>query len=72
MSRVEHIRELAAASGCSFSLCASAIGYAQNHDGCTPMGYLKAKCIAVATPTMSFEERVRHFSGGEDADVSNA
>lgn len=68
MSRIERIRELAAATGCPFSLCASAISYAKNHEGCTPMGFLKAKGIAVATPNMTFEERVRMFSRGESAD----
>ena len=71
MSRVEHIRELAAISGCPVTMCASALAYARSHEGCTPMGFLKAKGIAVATPNMTFEERVRMFSRGESADESN-
>lgn len=35
------------------------------------MGLLKAKGIAVATPNMTFEERVRMFSRGESANESN-
>lgn len=49
-------------TGMSFTLCKRAILYAENHKGCTALGYLKARSIAITTPNMTFEERVRKFS----------
>ena len=46
----------------SLILCKRAILYAKNHKRCTALGYLKARSIAIATPNMTFEERVRKFS----------
>lgn len=62
MSLYNYVRELAARTGCSLNLCNTAVLYAKDHDGCTAIGFLKAKCIAVATPNKTFEERVRYFS----------
>lgn len=56
------LKELLAYSGCSRKDCLAAIEYAAEHPGCTPLGYLKAKGIAVCTRGMTFEERVRKFS----------
>lgn len=49
-------------TGMSLILCKRAILYAENHKECTALGYLKARSIAIATPNMTFEERVRRFS----------
>lgn len=62
--------ELRKKTGCGLMDCKDAIKYAENHDGCTPLGYLKAKGIAVITRDMQaaatraaqFEARVRYFS----------
>ncbi len=59
---LEQILDLRNQTGCSLMACKKAINYAADHDCCTPLGYLKAKGIAVATRNMTFEERVRHFS----------
>jgi len=47
---------------CSLKKCKEAFDYAEKHEGCTPEGYLRAVHNAVATPGLSFEERVRRFS----------
>ena len=71
MSMHACVKELAAYTGCPMSLCNAAFLYARDHDDCTPIGFLKAKCNAVATPKMTFEERVRMFSRGEMRDATD-
>lgn len=62
MKTIEKIQILRNQTGMSLTLCKRAILYAKNHKGCTALGYLKARSIAIATPNMTFEERVRKFS----------
>ena len=62
MSLANDVNRLHNETGCGLLECRKAIEYAKSHDGCTPLGYLKAKGIAVATPRYTFEERVRWFS----------
>lgn len=59
---IEKVKILREKTGMSLTLCKRAILYAKNHKGCTALGYLKARSIAIATPNMTFEERVRKFS----------
>jgi len=59
---IEKVKALSNQTGVSLILCKRAILYAKNHKGCTALGYLKARSIAIATPNMTFEERVRRFS----------
>lgn len=58
--------ELRDKTGCSLDLCVQAVVYSKNHAGCTPLGYLKAKTLAVATLNVTFEQRVRMFSKEEE------
>ncbi len=55
-------------TGAGIQNCKRAIKYAKVHDGCTPLGYLKAITYAVATRGISFEERVRMFSDRGEAE----
>ena len=57
---VEDIKELREQTGCSLRDCKEAFEYAESHKGCTPLGYLKAKCFAVKIEP--FERKVRLFS----------
>lgn len=57
---IEDIKKLRENTGCSLKDCKEAFEYAESHDGCTPLGYLKAKCFAVRIEP--FEEKVRVFS----------
>ena len=50
-------------------VCKMAIAYATEHKGCTALGYLKAKGLAVSTPHMTFEQRVKMMS--EEEAMSN-
>jgi translation elongation factor EF-Ts len=59
---IEKIKLLKEKTGMSLTLCKRAILYTKNHKGCTALGYLKAHSIAIATPNMTFEEKVRKFS----------
>jgi hypothetical protein len=54
------INTLRKKTGCSSSDCAKAVKYDPD-DEKMQLAYLKAKTIAVATPGMTFDERVRHF-----------
>ena len=58
---IEKVKILREKTGMSLTLCKRAILYAENHKGCTALGYLKARSIAIATPNLTFEERVRKF-----------
>jgi len=62
MKTIEKIQTLRNQTGMSLILCKRAILYTKNHKRCTALGYLKARSIAIATPNMTFEERVRKFS----------
>ena len=56
----EQVKELREQTGCSLYMCKEAIIYAESHEGCTPLGYLKAKTLAVRIEP--FERKVRIFS----------
>ena len=56
------VKALRDKTGCSLASCKQAFDYAEVHKGCSPEGYLRAVHNAVATPNMSFEERVRRMS----------
>ena len=64
----ERVHALQKQSGCSIHSCREAIAYADAHEGCTAIGYLKAKVFAVNTKGMSLEERVRKFSETEEVE----
>ena len=57
--------ELKNISHCPLAMCKKALEYAQEHNGDDYMAiaYLKAKTLAVATPNLSFDERVLRFMG---------
>ena len=57
---IEDIKKLREQTGCSLKDCKEAFEYAESHEGCTPLGYLKAKMLAVKIE--SFGEKVRVFS----------
>ena len=56
---LEDIKDLRL-TGCSLQDAREAIKYAEEHEGCTPLGYLKAKYFAVKIEP--FERKVRLFS----------
>ena len=55
--------ELRNISHCPLAMCKKALEYTQEHNGDDYMAiaYLKAKTLAVATPRLSFDERVQRF-----------
>ena len=54
------VKQLSAETGMGMHNCARAYDYANgNHD--IAIAYLKAKTLAVATPGLSFDERVQRF-----------
>ena len=65
MTKVEQIKILRDTTGCSLYNCRCAVDFSSTHNDCTPVGYLKAITLAVATPTLTFEERVQKFSKGD-------
>ena len=58
----EQIKALRSKTGAGLRDCKKAVEYEKTHDGCTALGYLKAKALAVATPNSTWEERGRLFS----------
>lgn len=60
MTKKEDIKKLREQTGCSLRDCKEAFEYAESHKGCTPLGYLKAKTLAVRIEP--FEKKVRVFS----------
>lgn len=54
------IKDLRSETGCSLRDAREAIKYAEEHEGYTPLGYLKAKYFAVKIEP--FERKVRLFS----------
>lgn len=60
MPTIQEINKLRQATGCPMHMCYDAIEYAETHEGCTPIGYLKAMTFAVKIEP--FEEKVRRFS----------
>ncbi|MBO7715398.1 MAG: hypothetical protein J6S85_17680 [Methanobrevibacter sp.] len=60
MASVTEIKELRDKTGCSLKMCKEAFEYAETHEKCTALGYLKAKTYAVYFD--SFDRKVREFS----------
>lgn len=60
---IENIKKLREQTGCSLRDCKEAFEYAKSHEGCTPLGYLKAKTLAVNI--QPFERKVMAFSAME-------
>lgn len=57
MDEIQHLKEW---SGCSLANCKDAWLYSKgNYD--LAVAYLKAKGIAIATPGLTFDERVQRF-----------
>lgn len=61
---MKEVLELRENTGCSLQDCKKAIEYCEGRTDVTPIGYLKAKTLAVYTK-MSFDDRVKLFSRGE-------
>jgi len=61
----EKIKEVRLNTGCSIAIAKKAILYTETHNNCTAIGFVKAVSLAVATPSLSFEERVKMFSKKE-------
>lgn len=59
---IPNVKTLREKTGYSIADAVAALKYKETHKGCTAIGYLKAKSIAVVRKHESFEERVRHFS----------
>lgn len=59
-TRLEKAKALSAETGIGLRNCAKAYDYA-NGDHDIAIAYLKAKTLAVATPGLSFDERVQRF-----------
>ena len=59
------IKALRDETGAGLYECKCAIEYANTHKGCTAIGYLKARAIAVYTLNRTFEDRVRIFSNNK-------
>ena len=57
---IADIKKLREQTGCSLKDCKEAFEYAESHEGCTPLGYLKAKTLAVNI--QPFEKKVMAFS----------
>ena len=66
INNLQEVLFLREKTGAGIQSCKRAIEYAKTHDKCTSFGYLKAITYAVATKGVSFEERVRMFSDGDD------
>lgn len=56
----QKVKELSVETGMGMHNCARAYDYA-NGDHDLAIAYLKAKTLAVATPGLSFDERVQRF-----------
>lgn len=61
-NEVKRVMDLRNETGAGLLECRKAIEFEKEHKGCTAIGFLKATSIAVATPGMDFEDRVRAFS----------
>ena len=62
MNDREKALKLANETGAGIRLCYQAILYANEHPDVTALGYVRAKGLAVATPGLTFHERVIRFS----------
>lgn len=64
-SKGEMVKKLSAETGIGMRNCTKAYDYA-NGDHDIAIAYLKAKTLAVATPGLSFDERVQRFLEKKD------
>lgn len=60
MIKIDDIKKLREHTGCSMMQCKSALEYSKG-DLSLSIAYLKALTIAVATPNLTFDERVQFF-----------
>lgn len=58
------VENLIRETGCGLHLALKALSYIKEYRGekITMIGYVKAKSLAVATPNLTFLERVKKFS----------
>ena len=61
---MKEVLKLRENTGCSLQDCKKAIEYCVGRTDVTPIGYLKAKTIAV-NMKMNFDERVKYYSRSE-------
>ena len=61
---MKEVLKLREKTGCSLQECKNAIEYCKGKKDVTPIGFLKAKTIAVCTH-MNFYDRVKFYSRGE-------
>lgn len=54
------VKELREKTGVGLMLCKQAIDYAKGNEA-TAIAYIRAKTLAVATPKLTFDERVELF-----------
>lgn len=59
-SEKEMLHQLKAATQCSIVICKEAMEYA-NGDYSLALAYIKAKTCAIATPGLTFHERISRF-----------
>lgn len=57
---IKLVKKLREDTGCSLTICKKAIEYS-NGNYKIAVAYVKAKTLAVATPNMTFDERVKEF-----------
>jgi hypothetical protein len=69
-TRLEKAKQLSVETGMDLRSCDKAYDYS-NGDHDLAIAYLKAKTLAVATPGLSFDERVQLFLKGERKETEN-
>lgn len=60
------INELREKTGCGLLDCKKALDYAKGNENIA-IAYIKAKTLAVATPKLTFDERVKLFMESDNA-----
>ena len=58
------VQDLIKETNCGFHLALKALSFVKEHkdENVTMVGFVKAKTLAVATPNLTFLERVKKFS----------
>lgn len=57
----DDVKKLRKQTNCSLSVCKEAFDYAEKHEGCRPIGYLRAKLFG-GYKNETFEDTVRRYS----------
>lgn len=60
VARIKAIKELRERTGCGMAMCGRAYDYAKGDEKIS-IAYVRAKGLAVATPGLTFDERVQRF-----------